>query len=482
MVNRYRVRSLCAGFAIALLAACAPLAPRENPVAAVDVPAAWSATAGGGGAGSTPLADWWLRFSDPALSALVEQAIVANTSVALAQAALQQARATRDAAAAGLSPSLSGSASAQRARRANDTNNNFNAGLDAGWELDLFGANRSNVRAGDATVRASLASLGDARVSVAAEVGLNYIALRSSQARLAIATRNLASQQETLQITQWSQQAGLVSAIEAEQALAAVEQTRAQLPALQTAIDQTRHALAVLTGQPPATAFPLLQATAPVPVPPPGLALAVPAETLRQRADVRATEHQIAAALAQVARAEAQRLPSFRLGGSLGLNALTLGTLTNGASLAAAVLASVSLPIVDGGTALAQVRAQQAALDQARVRYRTAVLTALLDVEDALVALQGDTTRQQNLQAAATAASNAAVLARQRYSAGLVDFQTVLETQRTELSTQDNVATGIAAIGTDHVRLYKALGGGWVPDDDSTANDSALRTLRNPTP
>jgi NodT family efflux transporter outer membrane factor (OMF) lipoprotein len=411
----------------------------------------------------------------------VQQAVQAHTSIALAQAALQQARAARDVAAAALAPTLSGSASAQRARNNNNTGNSFSVGLDAGWELDLFGARRSGVDAGDATVRASQASLGDAQVSIAAETALSYITLRSSQARLAIATRNLASQRETLQITRWRQQAGLVSALETEQALAAVEQTSGQLPSLQTAIDQTRHALAVLTGQAPATPLPLLQASAPIPVPATGLALAVPAETLRQRADIRAAEYQIAAALAQVAQADAARLPSFRLGGSLGLNALTLGSLTNGASLAAAVLASVSLPIFDGGAALAQVRAQQAALDQARVRYRAAVLLALQDVEDALVALQGDTARLQNLQAAATAAGNAAELARQRYSSGLVDFQTVLETQRTELSTQDNVAIGIAAVSTDHVRLYKALGGGWVADTPA-ADSSALRTTRTLSP
>ena len=482
MPTRFPARGLVAILAASVLGACAPLPPHPELMAPLQVPAAWSARAGGGSAGSTSLTEWWRRFSDPTLNTLVAQAIQAHTSIALAQAALQQARASRDGAAAALSPSLSGSASAQRARSAGATNNRFNAGLDASWELDLFGGRRSGVDAGDATVRASLASLGDAQVSIAAEVGLSYITLRSSQARLAIATRNLASQQETLQITRWRQQAGLVSALETEQALGAVEQTRAQLPNLQTAIDQTRHALAVLTGQPPASPLPLLQAAAPVPVPPVGLALAVPAETLRQRADVRAAEHQITAALAQVAQADAARLPSFRLGGSLGLNALTLGSLTNGASLAAAVLASVSLPLFDGGAARAQVQVQQATLDQARVRYRAAVLTALQDVEDALVALQGDTDRLQNLQAAATAAGNAAELARQRYSSGLIDFQTVLETQRTELATQDNVATGTAAISSDQVRLYKALGGGWVPDTAAIATDSAPRPTRTPAP
>ena len=173
-----------------------------------------------------------------------------------------------------------------------------------------------------------------------------------------------------------------------------------------------------------------------------------------------------------MAQAEAARLPSFRLGGSLGLNALSLGALTHGASLAAALVASVSIPVFDGGAALAQVHTRQAALDDARVRYKAAVLAALRDVEDALVALQGDRTRQLSLQAAADAATRAAELARQRYASGLVDFQTVLDTQRSELSTQDNLVSGLAAISADHVRLYKALGGGWIPDTTDTMTGS----------
>ncbi len=427
------------------------------------------ASAGRGGTAGTPLADWWQGFSDPVLTTLVARAAEANTTIAIAQAALLQARATRDGAAASLAPSLSGSGSGQRARSGNATGNRFQVGLDAGWELDLFGGARSGVQAADASVGASQASLGEAQVSVAAEVALSYITLRSGQARLAIATRNLASQEETLQITRWREQAGLVSALDTEQALAAVAQTRAQLPTLQTGIDQTQHALALLTGAAPGSLRALLQPATPVPRPPEGLALALPAETLRQRSDVRATELRIAAALAQVAQAEAARLPSFRLGGSLGLNALSLGALTNGASLAAALVASISVPLLDGGAAVAQVRTRQAALDDARVRYKAAVLGALRDVEDALVALQGDSTRQISLQAAADAASNAAQLARQRYSSGLVDFQTVLDTQRTELSTQDALVSGQATISADHVRLYKALGGGWVPERADTA-------------
>jgi outer membrane protein TolC len=162
-----------------------------------------------------------------------------------------------------------------------------------------------------------------------------------------------------------------------------------------------------------------------------------------------------------VAQADAARLPNFKLGGSLGLSALTLGALTDGASLAAAVLAGVSWPLFDGGAAQAQGRAQRAAFDQARATYQATVLTALQEVEDALVALRQDRQRLLRLQNAFTSADIAATLASQRYSSGLVDFQTVLETQRSRLNTQDSVASARAVISADHVRLYKALGGGW---------------------
>ncbi|MES2958376.1 MAG: efflux transporter outer membrane subunit [Pseudomonadota bacterium] len=445
------------------LGACSTLAPQR--AAPIEVPAAWSADAGGASAQATSLAQWWQRFDDPLLGRLVTQALQANTSVQSAAAALRQARALRDVSAAGLLPSVDGSGSAQRSKSGdNSASSSFRAGLDASWELDVFGANRSALQGSEAGVRASAADLGDVQVSIAAEVALAYIGLRYNQARLAIANDNLASQQEALQLTQWRLQAGLVTSLEAEQARGAVEQTRAQLPALQTSIAQSTHALAVLTGQAPAALQAILASAAPLPQVSADLALSLPAETLRQRPDVRAAEHQVSAAAARVAQADAARKPSFRLSGSLGLNALTLGSLTSGAAFAAALLAGVSLPIFDGGAGAAQVQAQQAAFDQAQLAYKATVLTALKDVEDALVALRGDRERVARLQQAAEASANAALLARQRYSSGLIDFQTVLETQRSQLSSQDSLAGARADVSADHVRLYKALGGGWLPD------------------
>jgi NodT family efflux transporter outer membrane factor (OMF) lipoprotein len=453
-----------------LLSACASLRPASPELPAVQTPAVWSAPTAGGPQ-ATDLAQWWQRFNDPALTALVTRALQANTDAQSAQAALLQARAQRDVQAANAGPSLSASGSAQRSQSGSgNAGSRFQAGFDASWEPDVFGGNRAAVSASDADTRAAETSLANVQVSLAAEVAASYIDLRGLQNRLAIARSNLALQTETLQITRWRNQAGLASSLDVEQAVTSTEQTRAQIPALQTSVAQSLNALAVLTGQPPGALQTVLGTSAAVPQTPPDLALSFPAETLRQRPDVRTAEHRISAALARVDAAEAARYPSFRLGGSLGLSALTLGTLVDSASLARSLLASVSAPLFDGGANQAQVRAQAAALQQARLAYQGAVLNALKDVENALVALQGNTERLTRLQAAATAAANAELLARQRYQSGLVDFRTVLDTQRTLLSAQDSVASTQATLSADHVRLYKALGGGWTPDAPDIAS------------
>ncbi len=405
---------------------------------------------------------WWNDFNDPLLTRLIDQALQANTSIRSAQAALQQARALRDVKVANSRPSLSLSGSAQRSQTEGaDATNSFRTGLDASWEADVFGAVRSGVAASEADAQVAQASLRDVQVSVAAEVALAYIQLRGQQSQLAIAQSNLASQSETLQITDWRSQAGLITSLEVEQARAATAQTAAQIPALMASIAKTRHSLAVLSGQRPLELDQLLAAAQAVPQPVDLSASVIPADTLRQRADVRAAELRIQAALSRVDAADAARYPSFKLGGGLSLSSLTLAGLSNGATLAGSLLGSVSVPLFDAGAGKAQVLAQEAALEQARASYQATVLTALKDVEDALVAIQGGRARLQSLQQAAMAAENAAALANNRYSSGLIDFQTILQTQRTLLSAQDSVASVQADLSSDHVRLIKALGGGW---------------------
>jgi outer membrane protein, multidrug efflux system len=457
------MRTLAAVLCVALaLTGCSTLqTPATPPFGGIDMPSTWSKAPAQRDAGD--LAAWWRRFGDATLDALIADAFGANTSIAQAQANLRQARALADVQAAQELPVLGGSASAQRSKSgALPAGNTFRTGLDASWEADLFGGRRSATNATQLDAQASAATLGDVQVSVAAEVALAYISLRSSQAREAIAQRNLASQEETLQITQWRVQAGLATSLESEQARAAVEQTRAQLPALQKAAAQSRHQLALLTGR-SAGALPADASTG-IPSAPADLALAFPADTLRQRADVRASQARVGAAAERVVQADAARYPNLSLSGSLGLSALTLSGLGASGAVVNSLLASVSLPIFDGGAGKAQVSAQQAAFDAAAAAYRGSVLTALRDVEDALVALQRNRERLATLQQAADAAGNAALLATQRYSSGLVDFQTVLDTQRSQLSAQDSVASANTDVAADHVRLYKALGGGWQPE------------------
>lgn len=464
MNSSYRHFRLPMAAALALLAGCASTAPPGAALPTPPVPTAWSATPDTRAvpaAVATPLAQWWQRFGDPQMTDLVAQALQAHTSVRSAQAALQQARAQAQVQQAGLLPSVNASGSAQRSRSGGSTGNNFQLGFDAAWEPDVFGRLNAGADASEADARAAQASLDQVQVSLAAEVALNYITLRGQQERLSIARRNLTSQRETLQMTDWRVQAGLTTSLVSEQARAAAEQTAAQIPQLQASLAQSRHALAVLTGRAPGALDTLLASPRAVPQAPDDLVLAIPAETLRQRPDIRQAEERIAAALARVAQADAARYPSFRISGSLGLRALTLGALGDGASVVHSLLGGISVPLFDGGAARAQVRVQEAVLEQARVNYEAAVLTALQDVEDALVALRGERERLVHLQAAADAAGNAALLAQNRYESGLIDFQAVLDTQRTLLSTQDSVATSIANAGVDHVRLYKALGGGW---------------------
>ncbi|HNI76281.1 MAG TPA: efflux transporter outer membrane subunit [Giesbergeria sp.] len=447
-----------------LLQGCAHRAPVASESPGAALPVAWNAPLPAGVAvlpQADDLARWWERFGDPQLSALVAQALQAHPSALSAQAALRQARAQARVQAAGMLPDVSLSGSAQRSRSGGQTGNSFQVGLDAGWEPDLFGRLDAGVQASQADARAAQASLEQVHVSLSAEVALEYIALRSLQQRLAIAQRNLETQQQTLQITDWRVQAGLATSLVAEQARAAAEQTAAQVPQLQASLAQARHALAVLTGQAPAALDAALAAPQAVPQPSQALALDIPADTLRQRPDVRVAQERVQAALARVSQADAARYPSLRLSGSLGLRALTLGALGDSASLVHSLLGSVAVPLFDGGATQAQVQVQQAALEQARQAYQLAVLTALKEVEDALVALQGEAARLAHLQQAAQAAGNAALLAQQRYASGLIDFASVLETQRTQLATQDALATSQANLGSNHVRLFKALGGGW---------------------
>jgi len=407
------------------------------------------------------LAQWWRAFDDPALSALIDQALQAHTSVRAAQAALQQARSLNALSQAAQGPQLQASASTQRVQVGQGgAASSWRAGLDASWELDWFGQRRMAEAATAAEVQAAAAQLGQARVSLAAEVALTYIEWRALQQRLGVVQRRLALQEEFVQIVGWRVQAGLMSGQDLEQARLNLAQLRATVPELQAGLGQAEAALAVLSGRPPQSALDL-PASGGIPVAGAALARAIPADTLLQRPDVQRAQARLLAAVARTAQADAARWPTLALGGTLDWRSPQVSDLFDVSGLTRTLLLRLGASLYDGGAARAQVQAQQAAAEQARIELEAAVLTALREVEHALLALQASEQRLQSLTQAAEAAAGVEALALLRLTSGLIDYRIWLDARHNLLTAQTELSNARAAWSADHVRLVKALGGGW---------------------
>ena len=473
---RRLTKSALAAAAI-LAAGCASVGPAYlRPD--VAVPAAWNRGGATDNAATVEaagdLSRWWGRLGDVTLTGLIEQALTGSTDLRAAQSKLREARARRDLAGANRFPTVTASASAGREKGSAEsgsgsTSSLYYAGFDASWEPDIFGGTRRAAEAAQADLETSEANLRNTQVSLAAEVALNYVDVRSFQTRLAIARNNLSSQSETFQLTDWRAQAGLATSLDMEQARANREQTRAQIPTLATGLGEAEHRLAVLLGRAPGAVHEMLAAPSPVPAVPERVSVGIPADTLRQRPDVQAAERKLAAESARVGQAMAARYPGFTLSGSIGLEALTLGALGTSGAVTRSLLTNVAGVIFDGGRLRRQVEIQDAVQEQALIGYEAAILIALEDVENALVSLADNRHRQAALRAAAEAARNAAVLARHRYTGGLIDFQSVLDTERTVLAVEDSLASAEAEGASAIIRLYKALGGGWSPESSGDA-------------
>lgn len=458
---------LAALTAAVMLVGCASVGPDyQRPD--LNVPSAFQ------GQATAPLSEvlthWWQQTGDAQLTGLVEAALAGSPTLAAAQARLRASRAQLRAAGADLGPTVEASGGASRSRGSRETGSSgdartlYQAGFDARWEADLFGTNRRAQEAAEATAEASRYSLEDAQASLVAEVVSNYVLYRSTGQRLSIARTNLEAQRETLQITDWRVQAGLATSLALEQARANQAQTAAQIPALETTLAGYANALAVLAGEAPGTVTAALSVARPIPTIPAQVSLGIPADLLRQRADLRAAERSLAAATAQIGAAQAQRYPSITLSGSLGFEALSFGALGGAESLTRSLAASIAATLFDGGRLVAQVDLQRANRDEALETYRQAVLVALQDVENALVAVRNGERRVEWLATAAESARNAALLARHQFDAGVADYETVLDTERTRLSAEDSHAAARADLATARIQLIKALGGGWVPD------------------
>jgi len=459
--------------ALFALSGCAQTLQRDTPESAT--PSAWVTADPAIRTVSTApetLSSWWSQLNDPLLDQLIAEALKAAPDVRSASAKLRQARAGLDLAQANLLPSISASASATRSKSGTgNAQTLYAAGFDASWEPPIFGGLSDAANAAQADAQTMAATLESTRASLAAEVALNYITLRTSQRRLAIARDNLASQTETLQITEWRAAAGLVGVLDVDQASTNLEQSKATIPGLEDGRAQAEHHLAVLTGQAPGALRERLASVQPLPRAPDSVAVGIPADTLRQRPDVRAAELTVQAERARTAQSEAERYPSLNLSGSFGWQALSVAGLSGGGSLTRSLAASLAQTLFDGGRIKSRIAAQNAVEEQAVIAYEKAVLTALEDVENALSAYATGRARVEARQKAAASALRANTLARLQYQSGTVDFQKVLDTDRTRLSAEDSVASADADVLTAVVQLYKALGGGWTHDDETRTND-----------
>lgn len=447
------------------LSACSSWGPRSSSMdivpdpPVISIPGQWSQ--GGEAARTLRLVRWWEQFRDPQLTRLVERALANSTTVAAAEAQLRQARAERDLAGAGLASYVSASASAQAVQtRGIGTSNTSHAGLDASWEPDFYGTRRQALAAGEAGLRAVTLTLAEVQVSVAAEVALSYTELRAVQLRLQGVRAHLARLRTLQDVASTHAQDG-APALDRERVRTSIGLVSATLSQLEAARSQLTHAVAVLCGANPESLSTELALAPRLPEPPPDLALSLPADTLRQRADVRIAEARIDEAVARLGHADAARKPVVRLEGSIGLRGIGMG---GSSSVLRALFGSVSGIAFDGGAGRAQVALEQGAVQASYAAYRAAVLSALQEVEDALSALAADKARQAALQDAQAAATIAAPLALQAYQAGQAELQVALDTQRMLFRTSDELLQAQAALTAGHIRLFKALGGGWQAD------------------
>lgn len=451
----------------AALGGCVVVGPDfEKPT--VSLPMKW-----GNGAAVKPskppeLSQWWQRLGDPVLDELIDEAVAGNLDVATAKARIREARASYRQAVGGLLPSANGSGAGTRSKSGGDISSQFQAGLDASWELDLFGGNKRAVEAARYGMDAAEEDLRATLLTMIGDVASNYVTARGYQARITLARRTAASQRETAAITRNKFEAGGATAADAATADGQASSTEAGIPSLEAAYAETVHRLSVLTGRAPGALVERMKKPKPVPAPRLPIPTGIPADVLTARPDVRLAEAQYASATAKIGQAEAARYPSASLTGNIATSGAKLGDLGKSSSISWVFGPTLTVPIFNGGQLKAAVEAAEAQRDQSFLAYQAAVLTALEDVENAIVALSQERIRSGKLASAARSYGEANTVARALFQAGSSSFLDVLTAERSLYSASDALIESRVSIATDYIALNKALGGGWSGAIDSS--------------
>ncbi len=415
------------------------------------------------------LSKWWESFNDDLLTQLVEWALQSNRDLASARAKVTEARAVLGINKSSLLPWLDNTDYWYNSRTPVETGGAGKGidicrlGLDASWEIDIFGGKRESIKAGAASLEAQYASLHAAWVSLSAEVALNYITLRTLQESLIIANRNLALQEETLEMLQSRVDAGLSDHLALNQSRYTMEQTKAEIPPIMKSIEEVKNNLAVLTGRVPGNLGEMLDGYRPLPKPDSMMTVGIPANSIRQRPDIFAAERQLAAQIARKKSAKADLWPKFYLLGSIGTEALDTGSLFEGPNKAYSFGPKITWPIFHGGAIRNNIKVQTARQEQYLAAYEQTVLKAVAEVRNALVSGVEERERNKALKRGINAAQTALDVANDKYRNGLTDFNNVINAQRALLVLSEACAVSDGQINSYTVKLFKALGGGWAP-------------------
>jgi outer membrane protein, multidrug efflux system len=470
--------SLAGSVCVVLLAGCA-VGPDYHPQQTA-MPQAWASPATQPAASTTEagaeLTRWWKTFHDPKLDSLIERAVQSNLDLKSAVSRVRQARASRGVAFAGLWPTASAGGSYARhfpggvdSRGNPIAGNAYQAGLDAAWELDVFGGTRRSVESADAGIQFAIEDQRGVLVSLLAEVALNYAVLRGSQQQIRIAENNLQAQRHSADLTRQRQKAGFVTSLDVANADASVASTASVIPVLEVQARQSIYALSVLLGQPPGALVEELSPIGDIPAAPAQAPQGLPSELLRRRPDIRQAEAQIHAATANIGVATADLFPKFSLSGAYGSQTSQADQFLRHVSRVWSFGPGVNWEFFSAGRTLSNIEVQKALQEQSVLAYTKVVLTALGDVESALVSYTKEFEHYRILEEAFTANQKAVEIALKLYTQGQTDFLNVLSAQRSLFASEEALWQSRTTLTTDLIALYKALGGGWEETDSAPA-------------
>jgi NodT family efflux transporter outer membrane factor (OMF) lipoprotein len=485
------------------LAACAPVGPEfVRP----DLPAnpEWlEAELAQYETDAPQLAGWWKQLNDPVLDELIAAALESNNNLRIAGLRVLESQARLNLVTGQQYPQVQVIAGDAIAVGASESNANttagdlsftqFNLGASLSWEIDFWGRFRRGVEAADAGLLASIAGYDEAMVLVIAQVATVYTVIRSTEEQLRLAGESVAIQQRSFEIVDVLYRNGESSELDALQARTLLLSTEATIPGLKTTLQQAKNALSVILGNPPSDIGAMLEKADSLPVLPVNVSVGIPANTLRQRPDVRRAELQAMAQNAQVGVAYANLYPSFSLNGYLGLAAAGntdtartgdsgIGELFRADSLTYSVGPSFVWPFLNYGRIRNDIRVQDARLQQTLVQYRETALQAAREVEDSMTALANSHEQDSILQKTVEVAKRSADLSLLRYREGFADYQRVLDAQQSLFSAQQRYAANRGAVLSNYIGLYRSLGGGWQsPEprqyiDDETRQQMEERT------